>query len=274
MKLFRFIKSKTFWANVVLALVLVALLFWGAKAWMSSYTRHGDNITVPDLSTLAISEVEEELTKLQLSYEIIDSAEFTTQFPRGSVISQYPAPGSLVKINRKIKLTINPLKPRKIELPDLVEKTKRRAIYDLNSKGFKIGEFTYVPYLGKDVVIKASVKGMDAKAGDKLEKGTVIDLTLGAGLDGGSVIAPRLYGLSFAEAKEAIRSGSLNMGSVSYDEEVADTSLAQVYRQYPPATGKAIMGQSVDIWLTDDYTKIPVDTLGSNAIQDSTIPAP
>ena len=269
MKLIRFIKTKTFWANVVLALVLVALLFWGVKAWMSSYTRHGENITVPDLSTMAIPEVEETLNKLELQYEIIDSAEFSADFPRGGVVSQYPSPGALVKVNRRIKLTVNPVKPRKIEMPDLIEKTKRRAIYDLTSKGFEIGEFVYVPYLGKDVVIKATIRGRDVKPGDKFDKGTVVDLTLGAGLDGGSVVAPQLYGLRFQEAKIAIQEASLNLGSVNYDIEVTDTLAAQVYRQYPPANGNATLGQAIDLWLTEDYTKIPTDTLGLGDNTDS-----
>lgn len=263
MKLFRFFTTRVFWINIVLVALVLVLLFLGLSSWLNSYTRHGETLEVPDLTRLDFAEAEEIATGINLKLSVLDTAEYTSSFPRGSIIDQYPAPGSQVKEGREIKLTINRLKPRKIELPKLIEKTKRRAIYDLESKGFKIGELSYVPYIGKDVVVKMKVAGEEVEAGTRFEKGTVIDLVLGQGLSNTKIMVPYLRFLSEEDARDKILVGSLNIGSVIYDPEVEDSSAALVYRQYPPPSLRptAFMGGEVDIWLTEDYTKIPNDSL-------------
>lgn len=263
MKLFRFFTTRVFWINIVLIVVVLVLLFLGLSTWLNSYTRHGDTMKVPDLTRLDYSEAEQIAQDINLKLTVLDTAEYTSSFPRGSIIDQYPAPGAEVKEGREIKLTVNRLKPRKIELPKLIEKTKRRAIYDLESKGFKVGGLSYVPYIGKDVVVKVKVKGEEAEAGTRFEKGTVVNLVLGKGLSNTKIMVPYLRFLSEEEARDKILAGSLNIGSVIYDAEVKDSSAAQVYRQYPSPSLRptAFMGGEVDIWLTEDYTKIPNDSL-------------
>ena len=263
MKLLRFLGSRVFWVNVILIIAVLALLFWGLSAWLNSYTRHGETLEVPDFSRLAYEEAEEIASELNLRLSVLDTAEYSTQFPRGSIMDQYPAAGAEVKEGREIKLTVNRLKPRRIELPKLIEKTKRRAIYDLESKGFEIGELSYVPYIGQDVVVKVKVNGDEIGEGARFEKGTVVDLVLGKGLGETKIMVPYLRFLSEEEARDKILASSLNMGSVSYDEEVTDSAAAMVYRQYPPPSLKPSisMGAEVDIWLTEDDTKIPNDSL-------------
>lgn len=243
--------------------VLCVLLFFGVKSWLSSYTRHGDNIVVPPLKRMAYDEAVDALEQRELIAEVLDTSEFNPDFPRGSVINQYPTEGSTVKKGRAIKLTINPLKPRKIEIPQLIEKTKRRAIYDLESKGFKVGELSYVPYIGKDVVVDVKVAGKSVTEKDRFEKGTVVDLVLGQGLGDNRIAMPYLRFMTLAEAKEKLLAASLNLGSVLYDEETQDSTLAVVYEQIPAPSliPNVNQGAQVDIWLTDDYTKIPNDSL-------------
>lgn len=262
MKLIRFFKTKTFWANILLIALALVLIFWGVNACLDSYTRHGENIKVPNLDRLAYQEAVDRLEELDLTATILDTSEFEPDFPRGSIINQYPGPGALVKVGREIKLTINPLKARKIEIPQLIEKTKRRALYDLESKGFKVGELTYVPYIGKDVVVDMKVKGQSVVEKQRFDKGTVVDLVLGEGLSGTRIKVPYLRYLSVAEARTRLFDFSLNLGSVQYDDPV-DTVGAVVYKQYPnPSLAPAIsLGADVDVWLTTDYTKIPNDSL-------------
>jgi len=263
MKLIRFLFSKTFWANVLVALVLGALLLWGISAALEAYTMHQENIQVPALDKMSITQAEQALAEKNLKYEVIDSSEFDPGFPRGSVVNQYPKAGGFVKEGRVIKLTVNPLQARKVAVPNLIEKTRRRAIYDLTSKGFKVGELQYVPYIGKDVVVDIKHNGKSVVSGAKFVKGTVIDLVLGQGLGNELIRSPYLRWLTAEEAENKLKSKSLNLGSTIWDEEITDTSLALVYRQYPePSLEPAVKpGEAVDIWLTNDYTKIPNDSL-------------
>ena len=145
----------------------------------------------------------------------------------------------------------------------MIEKTKRRAIYDLESKGFKVGELKYRPYIGKDVVIDVLIDERSLMPGTKLKKGTTVDLVLGMGLSDDLVRSPYLRWKSLAEAEEYIQLRSFNLGSVIYDEEITDSATALVYRQNPaPSKEPSIrMGREIDIWLTNDYTKIVNDSL-------------
>jgi beta-lactam-binding protein with PASTA domain len=263
MKIIRFLKSKTFWANLLVAIVACALIFWGVNAWLGSYTRHGDNVKVPALARLSFEEAVKKLEAHDLVAEILDTSEFNSNYPRSSIIDQYPEAGALVKEGRVIKLTINPERARKIEMPMMLEKTKRRAIYDLESKGFVVGELTYVPYIGKDVVVDVKVNGRSVKEREKFEKGTVVELVLGQGLGETRITMPYLRFLTLDEATAKIMAASLNIGSVGYDPDLKDTALALVYKQYPnPGLKPNVnIGAEVDIWLTDDYTKIPNDSL-------------
>ncbi len=274
MKIFRFLKSRTFLLNVIIAVIVFGFLFWGLNAWLDSYTRHGQNITVPNLGRLSYQEAEKKLTDLGLKAEILDTAEYNPEMPRGAVVSQYPEPDALVKVNREIKLTINPLKPRKLALPELVEKTKRRAIYDLESKGFRVGPLEYVPFIGKDVVVDVKINGLPVSPNDKFDKGTVVTLVLGQGLGDVRKPMPYLKWLSLLEAKDKLLVNGLNLGSVIYDEDMKDSTLALVYQQYPPADLEPSVnaGSSVDLWLTQDYTKIPNDSLAykNSGIVDTT----
>lgn len=263
MKIFRFLVSKTFWANVLLAALLLVALLGGINWWLARYTLHGENIPVPDLDGLALSEAAESLAEMGLSFEVIDSSEFNPEQARGSVIGQYPLAGSLVKKGRDIRLTLNPLMPRKIALPPLIEKTKRRAIYDLESKGFAIGDLEYVPYLGQDVVVDVKVDGFSVNAGQEFAKGTTVNLVLGSGLGDRRIRVPYLRWLNREEVELKLRELSLNLGSVLYDENITDTATALVYDQYPPPSldEQIQLGQEIDVWLTNDYTKIPADSL-------------
>lgn len=244
-------------------LIASALIFWAVSSWLDNYTRHGDNIVVPSLSRMDYNEAVSTLEEHELFAEVMDTSEFDPDFPRGSIINQYPEDGATVKKGRVIKLTINPMKARKVEIPQLIEKTKRRAIYDLESKGFKVGALTYVPYLGKDVVVDIKVNGKSVKEKDRFEKGTTIELVLGKGLGNDLSPMPYLRYLSLSEAKELLLKASLNLGSVIYDEDILDSNTAVVYNQRPAPSHAPVVrpGADVDIWLTNDYTKIPNDSL-------------
>jgi beta-lactam-binding protein with PASTA domain len=250
MKLIAFLTSKTFFANVILAAIsLVALWFitiWGLR----HYTRFGEEIVVPDLRTYSLDEVDHALGQRNLTWMVLDSSEYIPALPPGSVVNQYPEAGSTVKRLREIKLTLNPFAPPKIQLPDLVGKTRRRAIYNLESKGFVVGKLIYKPYLARDEVLDADVRGIPILPGEFFEKGTVVNLTLGSGLNDERVGVPFLVGLSLADATSKLSDYGLNIGAVLYDDGV-DTAEARVYRQYPKPTMEDVarQGSPVDLWL-------------------------
>ncbi|MDO5977911.1 PASTA domain-containing protein [Flavivirga spongiicola] len=181
MSLFKFLTSKTFLKQVLLALVAVFVLCFIMLKWLKSSTNHGEFETVPNLTGKSISVADIELKENNLVMQIQDSANFNPDYPKFSVIEQEPPAGAKVKENRKIYLTLNPSGYRKIQVPDLKERTFRQAKPMLEALGFRVGKITYENNIGKDLVLKMRYKRKAINKGDKLAKTSKIDLVLGNG---------------------------------------------------------------------------------------------
>ncbi|WP_026933688.1 PASTA domain-containing protein [Christiangramia echinicola] len=182
MGLFRFIFSKTFLIQLVLAGIVIVVLAFLTMQWLDYSTNQDQRIEVPDLAKMNLDNVEERLNEMDLDFEILDSANFNPDFPRYSVIDQVPAPGKFVKEDRKIYLTLNPSGYRKIEVPNnLIRKTRRQVEPTLRSLGFEIGEISYKPDIAEDAVLELRHKGKLVEPGEKLMKTSKIDLVLGDG---------------------------------------------------------------------------------------------
>lgn len=181
MSLRAYLSSKVFAAQLAAALAIVALLAFGFFYWITFITNHGAEITVPDLSKLSELEVEEKLDALDLDYQIVDTVDYNAAYPKLTVVTQEPAAGSKVKGGRTIYIKINASTFKMVVLPDLIEKTYRQAIPTLKAVGLQEGEITYVPYLGKDMVLKMMMNGIELKPGKKILKDSKIDLVLGDG---------------------------------------------------------------------------------------------
>ncbi|WP_299438110.1 PASTA domain-containing protein [uncultured Aquimarina sp.] len=176
--LFRFIWSKTFLIQLVIAIAMIAILCFVALKWLDSSTNHDQRIVVPSLSKKTLDEVKTLVESKDLRYEVQDSANFNPDFPRYSVIEQNPVAGNMVKENRKIYVTLNPSGYRKIEVPDVIRKTRRQVEPRLVALGFKIGSITYKPD-PSDQVLELRYKGKSLKPGDKIMKTSTIDLVVG-----------------------------------------------------------------------------------------------
>jgi beta-lactam-binding protein with PASTA domain len=182
MSLVKFLKSKTFFVQIAIAIVCLFLFVFGLKFWLGVTTNHNQKIQVPNLQKLTLVEVERTLKELDLDYRIIDSASFNPAYPKKSVIEQTPEVGDFVKEKRKIYLTLNPSKYRDVTMPDLNGRTKRQASSELRARGLNVSvNFTFVDDIGKDVVRGLRYKGKIVKEGDKLPLNSIVDLVLGNG---------------------------------------------------------------------------------------------
>ena len=182
MSIVQFLKSKSFFKHVAIAIVSLLLVIFFLKFWLGVTTNHEQKIQVPELHKMSISEVQKKLDELNLDFKVIDSASYNPEYPKRSVIEQSPEAGDFVKEKRKIYLTLNPSKYRDITIPDLNGRTKRQAISQLNAIGLIVGaKYTYVKDIGKDVVRGLRYNGKIVNANDKLPKNTIVELVLGDG---------------------------------------------------------------------------------------------
>ena len=182
MSFFRFLFSRTFLIQLVLAVIAAVVIVFLALQWLDFSTNQDQRIEVPDLARLSLDEVDQKLEELDLRMEILDSASYDPSYPPFSVMEQAPRAGKFVKENRKIYLTLNPSGYTKVEIPNnLIRKTRRQVEPTLRSLGFEIGSVTYQPDFARDVVLELRHKGQLLEPGMKLMKTSKIDLVLGDG---------------------------------------------------------------------------------------------
>lgn len=184
MSLKNFLTSKAFLKQIIIALIVTVVLVFAVMKWLSSTTNHDQKIPVPDLTKKLVNKAEKELEALSLTYVIVDTIDYKPEYPPYSIVQQDPLPKAFVKENRKIYIKLNAGGYDDINLPDLIQKTKRASESMLKSVGLEMGEVTYKPYLAKDVVLEMWQKGKKLKAGDKVKKASKIDLVLGDGKTG------------------------------------------------------------------------------------------
>ncbi|MCK7541830.1 MAG: PASTA domain-containing protein [Marinilabiliales bacterium] len=260
-----FLKSRIFWKQLGLALVIGVAIILILIIWLNIYTRHGQSRPTPEIRGLSIDEARHVVDKNRMKLQIIDSV-YTTLVPRGCVAEQTPLPGHRVKKGRTIKATINAFNPEMVAVPDLVGLPRRQALSLIATSGLEVGQLNYVPDLTVDFVLKQTLHGRDVSPGDSVQKGMVIDLVLGRGLSSQRTPLPLLTGTTLEQARNEILGASLNLGAFVFDATVltAEDSLnALVYKQNPEYVRDASvqLGSAVYIWLTTDSLKMTVTPL-------------
>lgn len=161
---------------VAVSIILIVITF----RWMQSYTRHGQYITVPDVSGMYEEEAGQALAAAGLRYEVSDY-KFDKSMVEGGVIEQNPKAGAYVKQERKIYLTLNSGKEPMKAVPDLADNSSLRAAESqLRAAGFKLSPTVYVDG-DLDWVYEIRYKGAVIEAGTEIPEGSVLTIVAGNG---------------------------------------------------------------------------------------------
>jgi beta-lactam-binding protein with PASTA domain len=266
LRLIDFVKSRVFWVNLGLALLTFVIVIWLALQSLKWYTHHGESVVVPEIKGMNYDKAIDKLKDLDLEFMVIDTSFDPNKSPN-SVLDQNPLPGSKVKENRVIYLTINSKTPPNREVPDLIGKSSLKfATIQLENRGFKVGEPIYKPSPDLNSVLDVLYKGRSVKKGEMLPLGSEIVLVLGNGMGNTKVDIPLLIGLTYQEALTVLQENGLSIGVSVPDASVtSDTMEAKVYKQIPePNAGDQLrIGEPIDIFLKATMTQEEIDAIKS-----------
>lgn len=177
---FSFKNNRFFWINIIVMILVVIVVIFGALKWLDSYTRHGDAIEVPNVKNINVDEAEVMLNNRELSLVVIDST-YKKDLPAGTVLEQNPVPGSKIKKGRAIYVTINSDRVPLVAIPDIVDNSSlRQAEAKLKAMGFKLTEPQYISG-EKDWVYGLSYRGRQLNTGDRVPREAILTLTAGNG---------------------------------------------------------------------------------------------
>jgi beta-lactam-binding protein with PASTA domain len=269
-----FLKDKRFYINLVVILLLTAGIVWLTLTAIDKFTRHGQEISVPDFTGLYYNELGENPDFSRFDFLVIDSIYEPTK-EKGTIIHQDPKPESLVKEGRTIYLTVVAINPKMVTVPLLKDLSLRQATSLLQTYNLKVGKLSYEPDIARNAVLRTLYRGEELDSGVQVVAGSAIDLVLGLGEQQELIPVPILIGLHRSEAIKVLHEYSLNIGEEHFDEG-DDTSLVRIYRQNPNFTTKSVAkyGSDVELWYKSDKNfdfdaylkKIYSDTLAQDSL--------
>ena len=162
--------------NIGLGGLFIAIILTLSYFGLDAYTRHGDKIIVPAVIGSKPFEAEAKLSEMGLRMKIIDTVYLDKMKP-GVILEQLPLANEDVKSGRILYVTVNATSRPRISMPKLTDCSFNLAKALLKNAGLILGKttFEYAEY-GNNLVIGQKVGGRSIEAGQKVLKGTTVDL--------------------------------------------------------------------------------------------------
>jgi beta-lactam-binding protein with PASTA domain len=265
--MFQFITKRPLWVNILAGFFIMVFCLFLLYLFLGPLTKHGKSKIVPGVVGKSFDDARKILSDQGFETEIQDSIYVDTT-AKGSVLKQIPEGDAVVKINRKVYLTINRHVPPEVEMPNLIGFSFRNAEMQLKNMGLRIGDTTFKPDFAKNSVLEQLHKGSQITAGTRIQQGSEISLVLGDGVGDLEFAVPDLIGMTYGHAKGLLEANGLSFMVVLPDAGVTDTLNAYITWQNPPRfteDGKKIKirpGQTMDVKLS--LERPVVDSLNRN----------
>ncbi|MDW7681614.1 MAG: PASTA domain-containing protein [bacterium] len=234
---------KIFRWKLYLAVVAIIIVLLFDKLIMPLYTRHGQEIEVPDLTSMFFEDARELLKQMDLKIvEEEKKFDSSNKFPIGYIMAQNPPPASKVKTGRRIYVITSKGEPV-IEMPQLVRRSERNAVFELQKLGLILGEVNYEhsEFFHEGVISEQSIP-----PDTELKPGTVVDITVSLGQFPDKFIVPDVVGRSLRDARRIIFQSGLTLGEVSFQTE-DDLLPETVIHQFPEANLEVTQGDTVKL---------------------------
>jgi beta-lactam-binding protein with PASTA domain len=258
---FKFITGRPLWANILLGMGILLVLFFIFFQSLSWITRHDKTLAVPSVTGMSYEEAKKTLEGQGFEVEIQDTV-FNDTAALLSVVKQFPIAETKVKMNRTVYLSINRDAAPDIDMPNLIGLSLRAAQITLQQQKLKLEDTLFTPDIARSV-LEQHYKGQPIKPGTKIPMGSGVVLVIGIGTGSEELDVPDLFGVTLAEAKSILESSGFNLGTIT--PPGADNN-QYVYRQAPDhltTTGsvrRIRQGQLVDLWVQAEKPVRKVDS--------------
>ncbi len=177
---FSFKKNRFFWINILSILVVAIILVFITFKGLDLYTRHGEEIVVPDAKGMRIEQAKLLFHSKNLECMVADSTYVNTQ-PAGTIIDHVPTAGQKVKKEKTIYLTINTRNTPLVSVPDVANNSSvRQARAQILAAGFKLTGEEFVNG-ALDWVYDVKYNGRILGQHDKVPVGATLTLVVGNG---------------------------------------------------------------------------------------------
>lgn len=174
----RWLSPKKIWFHLLLALLVTIVLVTIALIGLRVFTRHGEEVEMPDFMGQDSQMLIEEATSNDFVLVVADYV-FDKKTPEGQVLKQNPAPGEKVKKGRKVYLTVASATPPKVKMMELKDVSLRQAEIMLKAVGLELGDVIYKPNEYENVVMEQLYRGRPITPGTEISVGEKVTLVVG-----------------------------------------------------------------------------------------------
>ncbi|MFR0352063.1 Stk1 family PASTA domain-containing Ser/Thr kinase [Streptomyces sediminimaris] len=242
---------------VAIVLAVLLALGVGAGVW---YINSGQFTKVPPVLAKSQSEARRQLGDAGLDLGKVEHA-YSDTVKRGTVISSDPVPGTRVRDNASVTLTISD-GPETVRVPDLEGRPLARARAELKQAALEPGMVTRE---FSDTVEKGSVISTDPQAGTERHAGSAIALVVSKGTP---VDVPDVTGEDLQEAKADLQDAGLAV-RVAPERVNSEFDKGQVATQTPAGDGRAAEGDTVTLTLSKGPVMVVVPDVTGDNVDDA-----
>jgi serine/threonine-protein kinase len=222
-------------------IVIAAIVLFGFALGMFlslNYMSGREEIELPDFTNVKLEETMETLTRLGLSGNVTRRLNHN-DIPADRVISQEPAPLTMVKKNALVTLVVSD-GPVMVSVPNLIQQQETEAEVALSNLGLVLGE---VQREYHDQYPAGAVMSQAPAAGVQVPKGAAVAIVVSRGVTPDYNPLPSLTGMTEDEALAALAYLGLEVGTIKLEmnwEYVSGTVIGQ-----NPAPGSQVLAGSL-----------------------------
>ena len=208
---------------------------------MPFFVRVGDEVELPDIVEQPLDRARAELRARGLGLRVA-SQRADLRVPAGHLISQDPAPFTIVKRGRRVYVTLSSGPPM-VTVPKCVGKTERNARLAVEEVGLVVGRVTHRT---SHRVAAGWVLAQTPEPGASARPLTPVDLTVSSGTPEPEVAVPSVVERSLEEAKALLGEAGLVVGEIVQKSNL-DYLPGTVTAQQPAAGTKVQRQSFVDL---------------------------
>jgi beta-lactam-binding protein with PASTA domain len=231
---------KRFVQLALLALVLVAVAMISALTAMR-LAIHGRQVRVPKIAGMTVADARRATASSGLLLDR-EGGFYSREVPEGCVLSQIPAPGTLVRRGWQVRVAES-LGPPRTAVPDLLNQSRRAAELNITRRGLDVGTVAVAHVADQPpdhVVAQSPPPNAQGAASPK------INLLVTAPAEPAALIMPSFVGRQIGDATRTIQEAGLRVAVVN-NVPTPTLPAGTVLRQSPGAGQKVTPGTAVTL---------------------------